>query len=154
LEKIIAQSQPTSARDAVRDIVPDLIGYSEKWLFGEVWERPQLSKRDRSLIVAWTLIALGREKQLAGHLERALNNGLAKAELSEVITHLAFYADWPAAMTAALVAKDVFAKVWPELRFFPRLPPGWWSFVEVADPPGFQGCVLNTATGGHETRRL
>jgi 4-carboxymuconolactone decarboxylase len=106
----MAQSQPTSARDAVRAVVPDLIGYTEKWLFGEVWERPQLAKRDRSLIVVATLIALGREKQLVGHLERALQNGLTKTELSEVITHLAFYAGWPAAMTAALVAKDVFEK--------------------------------------------
>jgi 4-carboxymuconolactone decarboxylase len=106
----MAQSQPSSAREAVRNVVPDLIGYSEKWLFGEVWERPQLSKRDRSLIVVATLIALGREKQLVGHLERALTNGLSKTELSEVITHLAFYAGWPAAMTAALVAKDVFEK--------------------------------------------
>jgi 4-carboxymuconolactone decarboxylase len=109
-EPPMAQSQPSSARDAVRNTVPDLIGYSEKWLFGEVWERPQLSKRDRSLIVVATLIALGREKQLVGHLERALQNGLSKTELSEVITHLAFYAGWPAAMTAALVAKDVFEK--------------------------------------------
>jgi 4-carboxymuconolactone decarboxylase len=108
---LMAQSQPASARDAVRATVPDLIGYTEKWLFGEVWERPQLSKRDRSLIVVATLIALGREKQLVGHLERALQNGLTKTELSEVITHLAFYAGWPAAMTAALVAKDVFEKV-------------------------------------------
>jgi 4-carboxymuconolactone decarboxylase len=107
----MAQStQPSSAREAVRATVPDLINYTEKWLFGEVWERPQLSKRDRSLIVVATLIALGREKQLVGHLERALDNGLTKEQLSEVITHLAFYAGWPAAMTAALVAKDVFAK--------------------------------------------
>src|ERR1700687_4256692 len=101
-------AQPTSARDAVRDVVPDLIGSPEKWLFGEVWERPGLSKRDRSLIVCATLIALGREKQLVGHLQRALDNGVTKNELGEVITHLAFYAGWPAAMTAALVAKEVF----------------------------------------------
>jgi 4-carboxymuconolactone decarboxylase len=106
----MAQSQPTSARDLVRDVVPDLIKYSETVLFGEVWERPGLSKRDRSLIVVATLIALGRERQLVGHLERALNNGVTKKELSEVITHLAFYAGWPAAMTAAQIAKDVFAK--------------------------------------------
>src|SRR6478735_8912039 len=110
-EEIMAQSQEVNpSREAVRDVVPDLINYSEKWLFGEVWERPGLKKRDRSLIVVATLIALGREKQLPGHLERALNNGVTKAELSEVITHLAFYAGWPAAMTAALVAKDVFEK--------------------------------------------
>src|SRR5215475_5175979 len=106
----MAQPQPSAARDQVRHVVPKLIDLSEKVLFGDVWERPQLSKRDRSLIVVATLIALGREKQLVGHLERALNNGLSKTELSEVITHLAFYAGWPAAMTAALVAKDVFEK--------------------------------------------
>jgi len=99
----MAQSQPSAAREQVRNIVPGL-------LFGEVWERPGLSKRDRSLITCATLIALGREKQLVGHLQRALDNGLSKNELSEVITHLAFYAGWPAAMTAALVAKDVFEK--------------------------------------------
>jgi 4-carboxymuconolactone decarboxylase len=66
-----------------------------------------LSKRDRSLITCATLIALGREKQLVGHLQRALDNGVTKSEIGEIITHLAFYAGWPAAMTAALVAKDV-----------------------------------------------
>ena len=91
-------------------MVPDLIKYTETVLFGEIWERPGLSKRDRSLIVVATLIALGRERQLVGHLERALNNGVTKNEISEIITHLAFYAGWPAAMTAATIAKDVFAK--------------------------------------------
>ena len=107
----MAQSQPSSARDQVRDVVPKLIDLSEKVLFGDVWERPQLSKRDRSLIVVATLVALGREKQLVGHLQRALDNGVTKEEIGEIITHLAFYAGWPAAMTAALVAKDVFDKV-------------------------------------------
>jgi len=69
-----------------------------------------LSKRDRSLIAVATLVALGREERLVGHLGRALDNGLSKEELGEVITHLAFYAGWPAAMTAALVAKDMFAQ--------------------------------------------
>jgi len=99
-----------NARDAVRSFVPKLIDLTEKVVYGDVWERPGLSKRDRSLITCATLIALGREKQLVGHLQRALDNGLTKNELSEVITHLAFYAGWPAAMTAALVAKDVFEK--------------------------------------------
>jgi len=106
----MAQSQPSAAREQVRDIVPGWIDLSERVLFGEVWERPGLSKRDRSLITCATLIALGRERQLVGHLGRALDNGLSKKELSEVITHLAFYAGWPAAMTAAQVAKDVFDK--------------------------------------------
>ena len=104
----MAQSQTSAAREQVRDIVPGLVELSSRVLFGEVWERPGLSKRDRSLITCATLIALGRERQLVGHLGRALDNGLTKNELSEVITHLAFYAGWPAAMTAAQVAKDVF----------------------------------------------
>ncbi len=105
----MAQSANPS-RDAGRDVVPDLIGYSERVLFGEIWERPGLKKRDRSLIVVATLIALGREKQLEGHLARALANGVTKDEIGELITHLAFYAGWPAAMTAALIAKEVFER--------------------------------------------
>ncbi len=106
----MAQSQVNPNREAVRGVVPDLIKYSETVLFGEVWERPGLSKRDRSLIVVATLIALGRERQLVGHLQRALDNGVTKAEIGEIITHLAFYAGWPAAMTAAQIATEVFAK--------------------------------------------
>ena len=98
----------SAAREALRAFAPKLVDLTDNVLFGDVWERPGLSKRDRSLITCATLIALGRERQLVGHLNRALDNGLTKNELSEVITHLAFYAGWPAAMTAALVAKDVF----------------------------------------------
>ena len=102
--------QPTSsAREAIRATVPKLAEISDKIIYGEIWERPGLSKRDRSLIVVATLIALGRERQLVGHLQRALDNGVTKNEISEIITHLAFYAGWPAAMTAAQIAKDVFA---------------------------------------------
>src|SRR5262245_57872332 len=85
----MAPQQPSSARDQVRDIVPALVDLSERVLFGEVWDRPGLSKRDRSLITCATLIALGREKQLVGHLQRALDNGLKQSELSEVIRRLA-----------------------------------------------------------------
>src|ERR1700674_287014 len=110
----MAQSQANASREAVRNVVPDLINYSERVLFGEIWERPGLKKRDRSLIVVATLIAMGRERQLVGHLQRALDNGVTKNEISEIITHLAFYAGWPAAMTAAQIGKDGFAKnPWP-----------------------------------------
>jgi 4-carboxymuconolactone decarboxylase len=104
-------AQPSSpAREAIRGTVPKLAEISDQVIYGDVWERPGLSKRDRSLIVVATLLALGREKQLEGHLARALQNGVTKEEIGEVITHLAFYAGWPAAMTAALVAKEVFEK--------------------------------------------
>ena len=92
----MAQSQPSAARDQVRNIVPGLIDLSERVLFGEVWERPGLSKRDRSLITAATLVALGCENQLRGYLERALGNGVSKDEIGELIAHLAFCAGWPA----------------------------------------------------------
>ena len=100
---------PSPAREQVRPVAPKLIDLAEKVVYGDVWGRPGLSKRDRSLVTVATLVALGREKQLVGHLGRALDNGLSQAELGEVITHLAFYAGWPAAMTGALVAKEVFA---------------------------------------------
>jgi 4-carboxymuconolactone decarboxylase len=107
----IMPAQPTSsAREAIRGTVPKLAEISDTIIYGEIWERPGLSKRDRSLIVVATLIALGREKQLEGHLARALANGVTRDEIGELITHLAFYAGWPAAMTAALIAKEVFAK--------------------------------------------
>jgi 4-carboxymuconolactone decarboxylase len=104
-------AQPTSpAREAIRGTVPKLAEISDKLIYGEVWERPGLSRRDRSLITVAALLAMGRDKQLEGHLGRALANGVTRDEISELITHLAFYAGWPAAMTAALVAKDVFEK--------------------------------------------
>jgi 4-carboxymuconolactone decarboxylase len=100
---------PTSAaRDRVRGTVPKMIELTENVLFGDIWERPELSKRDRSLIVCAVLTATYRPEQLRGHLQRALDNGLTKTELSEMITHVAFYAGWPAAMSAANIAREVF----------------------------------------------
>src|SRR6516165_1018288 len=99
---------PSPAREQIRPIAPKLVELAEKVVYGDVWERPGLSKRDRSLITVATLGALGCERQLRGHLERALGNGVSKDEIGELITHLAFYAGWPAAMTGALVAKEVF----------------------------------------------
>ncbi|MGE5512259.1 MAG: carboxymuconolactone decarboxylase family protein [Bacteroidota bacterium] len=104
----MAPTPPSPSREKARAVAPKLVDLTEKVLFGDVWERPGLSKRDRSLITVATLVALNRTEQLKGHLERALNNGVTKEEISELITHLAFYAGWPCAMSGALVAKDVF----------------------------------------------
>ena len=98
----------TSARAEVRQVAPKLIELSETVLYGDVWERPGLSKRDRSLITVAALVALYRTDQLAGHLERALANGVTREEIGELITHLAFYAGWPSAMTAGRIARKVF----------------------------------------------
>ncbi|MGE0224471.1 MAG: carboxymuconolactone decarboxylase family protein [Acetobacteraceae bacterium] len=101
-------NQPSSPRDVVRAVVPKMIEISEQVIYGDVWERPGLSKRDRSLIVVASLIATYRPDQLRGHLARALDNGVTKDEIGEIITHLAFYSGWPASMTAARIAREVF----------------------------------------------
>jgi 4-carboxymuconolactone decarboxylase len=101
---------PDAAKKSIGDIAPKLAELSDGVLFGHIWERPQLSKRDRSLATVAALVALYRPEQLRFHLQNALNNGVTKDELIEVITHLAFYAGWPNAMTAVTVAKEVFSK--------------------------------------------
>jgi 4-carboxymuconolactone decarboxylase len=83
---------------------------TDQVLFDDVWERKDLSKRDRSLITVAALIALNRPDQLRFHLSYALENGVQQEELIEVITHLAFYSSWPNAMSAIMVAKEVFSK--------------------------------------------
>lgn len=100
-------SPPQSPRDRLRAFAPKLIDLTDNVLFGDVWERPGLSKRDRSLITCAALVALGRTEQQVGHFTRAINNGVKKEELIEMITHLAFYSGWPTAMSAANVAKQV-----------------------------------------------
>ena len=100
--------QPTPAQRAIGDIAPKLVELTDNVLFGDVWERPQLSKRDRSLVTVSALIAMNRPDQLRFHLTRARENGVTKDELIETITHLAFDAGWPNAVTAIAVAKEVF----------------------------------------------
>ncbi len=97
-----------AAREKVRTVAPKLIDLTEKVVYGDVWERPGLSKRDRSLITVASLMSTYRPEQLRVHIERALANGVTKDELGELITHLAFYSGWPTAMTAATIAKSVF----------------------------------------------
>ena len=77
-------------------------------LFGDVWARPGLSPRDRSLATVSALIALNRPDQLRSHMALARDNGVSKEELVEVLTHLAFYAGWPNAVSAVGVAREVF----------------------------------------------
>ena len=86
---------------------PRLAEITKEVVFDDIWERPGLSKRDRSLIVVSSLISLNRIEQLGFHLQRALDNGVTREELVEVITHLAFYAGWPPAMSAVTVLDKV-----------------------------------------------
>ena len=100
----------TPAKQLMGDIAPKLAELTDNVLYGDVWERKQLSKRDRSLATVSALIALNRPDQLRFHLQRAVENGVKKEELVEVITHLAFYSGWPNSVTAATVAREVFSK--------------------------------------------
>lgn len=97
------------AAEMIGDFAPKLVELTDKVLFGDIWQRPALSKRDRSLATVTALIALNRTEQLPFHLGRALDNGLTKEELVELITHLAFYSGWPNSMSAVMIAKEAFA---------------------------------------------
>lgn len=108
--EIGANKQPTRAQQLMGDIAPKMVELTDDVLFGDVWERPQLSKRDRSLITVSALVAMNRPDQLRSHLVLALQNGLTEEELVEAITHLAFYSGWPNALSAISVAKEVFPK--------------------------------------------
>jgi 4-carboxymuconolactone decarboxylase len=99
---------PSGARRMFGDFAPALVDYTDNVLFGEVWERPELAPRDRSLITVASLLTSGSTEQLTFHLARARDNGLTETELIEAITHLAFYAGWPKAMSAMTVAKKIF----------------------------------------------
>jgi 4-carboxymuconolactone decarboxylase len=105
------QSQPRpdpKPSPDVLQVTPQLYKYTTDLLFGEVWKREELTPRDRSLITLSALIASGQAAQLTGHIKLGLDNGLKQSEISAVITHLAFYAGWPNAMSAAGVAKKIF----------------------------------------------
>ena len=98
----------TGGRQAFGDFAPGLVHYTDQVLFDEVWEREELSKRDRSLITVTALVAGGNIDQLRFHLPFAVQNGVTQRELIEAITHLAFYAGWPKAMSAMTLAKELF----------------------------------------------
>lgn len=102
--------QQTRAQQLMGATAPKLAELTDDMLYGDIWERPQLSKRDRSLITVAALIAMNRPDQLRSHLLLARRNGVTEEELIETITHLAFYTGWPNAVSAVAVAKDVFKK--------------------------------------------
>lgn len=102
--------QQSRAQQLMGSTAPKLADLTDNVLYGDVWERPQLSKRDRSLITVAALVAMNRPDQLRSHLALARQNGVTEEELIETITHLAFYAGWPNAISAVAIAKDVFKK--------------------------------------------
>lgn len=113
----LAQQQPSSNLESAKSrtqqlmggVAPKLADLTDDVLYADIWERPELSKRDRSLVTVSALIALNRPDQLRSHLQRARDNGLTETELVETITHMAFYSGWPSAVSAVAIAKEVFA---------------------------------------------
>jgi len=105
---LMAKAPPSAKRNRIQPHFPALVAYTNDVLYGELWERPGLSKRDRSLVTVAALVATHRPMQLKTHVGRALANGVTKEEIGELVTHLAFYAGWPAAMTAAHAAIDAY----------------------------------------------
>src|SRR4051794_1539752 len=101
---------PSAVRTSLGEVAPKLVEITEDVLFGDVWERAQLSKRDRSLITCTALIATGKTEQMDFHFPNAIKNGVTQEELIEAITHLAFYLGWPNAMSAVNRAKALFSK--------------------------------------------
>jgi 4-carboxymuconolactone decarboxylase len=104
----VMADERSPAQKAYGDISPALADLSDRVLFGEVWERPGLSKRDRSLITVASLVALYRTNELPGHVRRALANGVTRDELIEMVTHLALYAGWPVANSAIPILRKAF----------------------------------------------
>jgi len=102
--------EPSAVQKLLGNFAPALADLTDRVLFGEVWERAELSKRDRSLVTVAALVAMNRPDQLRFHLGNAVQNGVKQEELIELITHLAFYSGWPNAMSAIMIAKEVFAK--------------------------------------------
>ena len=105
----IAQADPSRLREDVRRVAPALDKYAQERVLGDVWKRPGLSPRDRSVVTLAALIARNQTIEMPFYLGLALDNGVKPREVSEIITHLAFYAGWANAISAVTVAKDVFA---------------------------------------------
>ncbi|MGA7808504.1 carboxymuconolactone decarboxylase family protein [Bradyrhizobium sp.] len=101
-------SKPTPTYEDVRKVAPALAAYTQNRLLGDVWKRPGLAPRDRSMVTLAALIARNQTIEMSYHFNLALDNGVKPREISEMITHLAFYAGWANAMAAAAIAKDVF----------------------------------------------
>lgn len=110
LDETAESARAKAVSEAHASVAPALVDYTTDYLFRDLWLRPDLAPRDRSLVTIAALIANNQGPQIPFHLNRAMDNGLTQEQAAEVITHLAFYVGWPNAMSALPVAKDVFAK--------------------------------------------
>ena len=117
-----AQDRPSVAPKNMQAIAPALAGYTDQVLFGDVWRRPELSPRDRSVVTLSVLIAMGKIAQMAGHLGRGLDNGVKPTEIAGMVTQLAFYTGWPNAVSALNEVEKVFAERHVDLATLKTVP--------------------------------
>jgi 4-carboxymuconolactone decarboxylase len=110
ISRSVADAEQTRTQEELHMVAPALEKYTQTTLLGDVWKRPGLSPRDRSIVTLAALIARNQTIEMALYLNLALDSGVKPAEISEIITHLAFYSGWENAKAAAAVAKDVFAE--------------------------------------------
>jgi 4-carboxymuconolactone decarboxylase len=129
----IAQADPSRLREDVQRVAPALDKYAQERVLGDVWKRPGLSPRDRSVVTLAALIARNQTIEMPFYLGLALDNGVKPHEVSEIITHLAFYAGWANAMSAVTVAKDVFAARNIGADQIPAVSPQLLSLNETAE---------------------
>ncbi|MGB6105303.1 MAG: carboxymuconolactone decarboxylase family protein [Pusillimonas sp.] len=104
----MANVPPSAKRERLRTTVPKLVECAETVLYGDIWERKELSKRDRSMITIAALLTSFRPDQLRVHISRGLDNGVTREEIGELITHLAFYSGWASSMSAAQIAYEIY----------------------------------------------
>jgi 4-carboxymuconolactone decarboxylase len=126
-------SKPTVTRDDVRMVAPALDKYAQDRVLGEVWKRPGLAPRDRSIVTLAALVARNQTIEMPPYLNLAIDNGVKPAEISELITHLAFYSGWANAMAAVAVAKDVFAERKIAADQLPAASPNLLAINEAAE---------------------
>jgi len=126
-------AQATEARDNVRAVAPALEKYKHDTLFGDLWKRPGLSPRDRGIVTLAALITRNQTAEMSDYLNLALDNGVKPSEISEIITHLAFYAGWGNAMAATAIAKDVFAVRKITSEELPPASPNMLALNEAAE---------------------
>jgi 4-carboxymuconolactone decarboxylase len=130
---VLAQADPAKLRDSVRMVAPALEKYAQGTVLGEVWKRPGLSARDRSIVTLAALMARNQTVEMAYYLNVALDNGVKPSDISEIITHLAFYSGWGNAMAAVAVTKDVFADRKIAADQLPAASPNLLALNEAAE---------------------
>jgi 4-carboxymuconolactone decarboxylase len=142
-----AQQRTSVAPKNVRNLTPALAEYTDDVLFGDVWRRPGLAPRDRSLVTVAVLVTTGKTAQLPGHTGRALDNGVRPQELAGLVTHLAFYAGWPSAVSALGPIEQVFTERSIDTSALRKGAPAEHSRAPGSKPTGSRGSTLEELTG-------